>query len=112
MCRGISWVVGKGYMLRPPCSFDKTLLAFALIHFVLQDQTCLLFWLSLDFLGFPSGSDGKKFACNTGDPGSIPGLGSSPGEGNGNPLQCSCLGNPMDGGAWRATVHGVTKSQT
>ena len=44
--------------------------------------------------------------------GSIPGLGRSPGEGNGNPLQYSCLGNPMDGGAWRATVHGVTKSQT
>ena len=43
---------------------------------------------------------------------SIPGLGKSPGEGNGNPLQCSCLENPMDPGAWQATVHGVTKSQT
>ena len=54
----------------------------------------------------------KKSACNAGDPGSIPGLGRSPGEGNGNPLQYSCLENPMDRGAWRATVHGVTKSWT
>ena len=51
-------------------------------------------------------------ACNAGDLGSIPGLGRSPGEGNGNPLQYSCLENPMDGGAWWATVHGVAKSQT
>ena len=49
---------------------------------------------------------------NAGDLGSIPGLGRSPGEGNGNPLQYSSLENPMDGGAWEATVHGVTKSQT
>ena len=62
--------------------------------------------------GFPGGSDGKVSACNEEDPGSIPGSGRSPGEGNGNPLQSSCLGNPMDRGAWRATVHGVTKSQT
>ena len=51
-------------------------------------------------------------ACNEGDPGSIPGLGRSPGEGNGNPLQYSCLENPMDRGPWEATVHGVTKSRT
>ena len=49
---------------------------------------------------FPSGSDSKASAYNAGDPGSIPGLGRSPGEGNGNPLQYSCLENPMDGGAW------------
>ena len=60
-------------------------------------------------LGFPGGSDGKESACNAGDLGLIPGLGRSPGEGNGNPLQYSCLGNLMDRGAWRATVHGVTK---
>ena len=54
----------------------------------------------------------KESACNAGDPGSTPGLGKSPGEGNGNPLQYSCLENPMDKGAWWATVHGVTKSQT
>ena len=51
-------------------------------------------------LGFPGGSDGKASACNAGDTGSTTGLGRSPGEGNGNPPQYSCLGNPMDGGAW------------
>ena len=61
---------------------------------------------------FPSGSDGKESACNAGDPGSIPGSGKSPGEGNGNPLQYSCLENPMEGGAWQAPIHGVTKSWT
>ena len=55
------------------------------------------------------GSVGKESACNAGDPGSIPGLGRSPGEGNGNPLQYSCLENPMDRGAWRTTVHGVAR---
>ena len=63
-------------------------------------------------LGFPGGSDGKASACHGGDPGSIPGSGRSPGEGNGNPLQYSCLKNPMDRGAWWATVHVVTKSRT
>ena len=61
---------------------------------------------------FPGGSDGKASAYNAGDPGSIPGLGRSPGEGNGNPLQYSCLENPTDGRTWWATVHGVTESQT
>ena len=51
-------------------------------------------------------------ACSAGDLGLIPGSGRSPGEGNGNPLQYSCLENPMDGGAWQAKVHGFTKSQT
>ena len=59
-----------------------------------------------------SGSDSKASACNAGDPGSIPGSGRSLGEGNGNPLQYSCLENPMDRGAWWATVHGVAKSRT
>ena len=58
------------------------------------------------------GSDGKETACSAGDPGSIPGSGRSPGEGNGYPLQYSCLENPMDRGAWGATVHGVTKNRT
>ena len=61
--------------------------------------------------GFPGGLDSKEFACNAGDLGLIPGLGKSPGEGNSNPLQCSCLKNPMDGGAWQATVLGVVKSR-
>ena len=57
-------------------------------------------------------SDGKESACNAGDLSSIPGLGRSPGEGSGNPFQYSCLKNFMDRGAWRATIHGVTKSRT
>ena len=60
----------------------------------------------------PSDIEGKESACNVGDPGSIPGLGRSPGEGNGNPLQYSCLESLMDSRAWRVTVHGVAKSRT
>ena len=63
-------------------------------------------------LGFPGGSEVKASACSVGDSGSIPELGRSPGEGNGNPLQYSCLENPMDGGAWWATVQEVAKSWT
>ena len=63
-------------------------------------------------MGFPGGSEVKASACNAGDLGSIPVLGRSPGERNGNPLQYSCLENPMDGEAWWATVHGVAKSRT
>ena len=59
--------------------------------------------------GFPGGSEGKESACNVGDPALVPGLGRSPGEGNGNPLQYSCLENSMDGGACWAMVHGVTE---
>ena len=60
-------------------------------------------------MGFPYSSVGKESACNAGDPGSVPGSGRSPGEGNGNPLQYSCLENLKDRGAWWATVHGVTR---
>ena len=60
----------------------------------------------------PGGSEVKVSACNAGDLGSIPGSGRSPGEGNGNPLQYSCLENPMDGEAWWATVQGVAKNWT
>ena len=60
----------------------------------------------------PGSSDGKATASNAGDLGSIPGWGRSPGEGNGNPLQYSCLENPMDRAAWQATAHGVAKSRT
>ena len=63
-------------------------------------------------MDFPGGSDGKVSAYNVGDLGSIPGLGRSSGEGNGNPLQYSCLDNAMDGRAWQATVCGVAKSRT
>ena len=64
------------------------------------------------FKSSPGGSGGKASACNAGDLGSIPGMGRSPGEGNGNPLQYSRLENPMNGGAWWVTVCGVAKSQT
>ena len=63
-------------------------------------------------MGFPGGSDGKESACNTADLGSIPGSGISPGEGNGYPLQYSCLENSVNREAWEATVHGTAKSQT
>ena len=60
--------------------------------------------------GFPGGSDSKESACSAGDSGSIPGLGTFPGEGNDNPLQYSCLENSMDKGAWWASDHRVAKS--
>ena len=84
-----------------------------------QSQVPMNILLSITFKGyvyitpgFPSGSDGKESACNMGDLGSIPGLGRSPGEGNGYLLQYSGLENSMDRGAWQAIVHGVTKSWT
>ena len=67
-------------------------------------------WLCLVLVaGFPHSSVGKESACNAGDPGSIPGLGRSPGEGNGNPFQYSLLENPMDRGSWWDTLHRITK---
>ena len=60
-------------------------------------------------ISFPGGSGGKESACNAGDPGLIPGLVRSSGEGNGNPLKYSCLKNPMDRGAWQTIVHGVAR---
>ena len=62
--------------------------------------------------GLPDGSAGEESACNAGDTGSVPGSGRSPGGGNGNPLQYSCLENPMDRGSWQATVRGVAKGWT
>ena len=72
----------------------------------------LKLWKKIYQLGFPGGSDSKESACDAGDLGLVPGLGRSPGEGNGNPLQYSCLENAMDRGAWWAVVRGVTKSRT
>ena len=66
-------------------------------------------WLIVLILGFPGGSGSKESACNAGDLGLMPGSGRSPGEGNGNPLQCSCMRNPMDREAWWAIVHGDAK---
>ena len=70
-------------------------------------SSCVL-WI----IGFPGGSDGKESADNAGDPGSIPESGRSLGQGNGNPLQDSCLENLMDGGAWQTTIQGIANSQT
>ena len=88
-------------------------IALTIQTFVSEVMSLLFNMLSIFVMcDFPDGSDGKASAYNAGDPGSIPGLGRSSGEGNDNPLQYSCLENPTDGGAWWATVHGVTKSRT
>ena len=63
-------------------------------------------------MGSPGGSDSKESACSAGNPDSIPGLGRSPGKGNGNLLQYYCLEYPMYGGAWKTAVHGIAKSRT
>ena len=72
----------------------------------------MYYWFINVGLGFTGDSDSKESARNAGDPSSIPGSGRSPGEGNGNPLQYSCLENPMGRGVWRATVHEAAKSRT
>ena len=89
-----------------PLEGPQTLCSHSLLALFLRRILCQALW------GFPGGSDGKESACNVGDPGSIPRLGRSPGEGNGNPLQYCCLENPIDGRAWLATVCGVAKSWT
>ena len=71
----------------------------------------MTYWLPSISRGFSGGSDGKKFTCNAGNLGLIPGMGRFPGGGHGNPLQYTCLENPMDRRVWQVTVHGVTKSQ-
>ena len=92
----------KDFFLCEP--FSKPL--WNLLQYYFVSSLCFL------LLGLPHGSDGKESSCNAGDPGSIPGLGRSPGKGNGYPLQYSCLENFMDRGAWRAIVSGAAKSQT
>ena len=81
---------------------------------VLFKGLCLFIYIRIDScLGIrinPHSSVGKESACNVGDLGLIPGYGRSPGEGNGNPFQYSCLENPMDRGAWRATVHRIART--
>ena len=91
---------------------------FSRVRLCMASQSPAWFWASLFFdlivlwYDFPDGSEGKASAYNAGDLGSIPGLGRSSGEGNGNLLRYSCLENPIDGGASWATVHGVAKSWT
>ena len=92
-----------GRRIFPDSTFLKSLLISGVRMWTVQDQ-------QLSFCtGFPSGSDDKESACNGGDLSVIPGLGRSPGEGNGNLLQYSCLENSMDRGGWWATVHEVTR---
>ena len=79
---------------------------------VLETNKEMLKLILASVMGFPGGSDNKESTCNARDLGSIPELRRSPGEGNDNPLQCSCLENPMNGGDWWATVHGITKRLT
>ena len=103
-----------GFTASPPAALPTLLLSDkAPVPFTWHTRTAPPhpppFFSAPDRLG---GSDGKASAYNAGDPGSIPGSGRSPGEGNGNPLQYSCLENPMDGGAWWATIHGVAKCRT
>ena len=85
---------------------------FRILYYCQSLLLILLLILLIIIQGFPGSSDGKASAYNVGDLGSISGSGRYPGEGNGNPLHYSCLENPMDGGAWWATVHGVGKSDT
>ena len=73
---------------------------------------CPLQIWAYDSESLPCSSNGKESACDAGDPGSVPGSGRSPGERSGNSLQYSCMENPKNRGTWRATVHGVTESQT
>ena len=91
-------------------NFNFTSLSIDL-GFVIGFSWQLLF-LYFSCIRFPPSSVGKESVCNTGNPGSILELGKSPGEGNGNPHQYFCLENPMNRGAWRATVHGVAESDT
>ena len=81
---------------------DLSITAFQVLRLVLENWTKWIFprCFVLCFSNFPGGSDGKESVYNAGDPDSVPGLGRSPGEGNGNPLQCYCLENPIDRGAW------------
>ena len=91
----------------PSVSLPGTWLALLSLNFPF-----LLLLFPLLLMGFPGGSVIKNLPPNAGDKSSIPGLGRVPGEGNGSPLQYSCLGNPMDRGAWQVTVHGVPKNRT
>ena len=111
------WCPFAGLCVSAPCQYHPeppliALLSDYINSLSLPPCAACLSSFTQQVMCFPAGSDSKESACNAGDPVSIPDLGRSPGEGKGNPRQYSCLENPMDGGAWWATVHGVTKSQT
>ena len=96
---GISWVVSSHFLAVQWLRLNLLMQGLWVRSLVRELRSHML-------LGFPGGSDGEESACNVGDLGSIPGLGRSPGGGYSNPHQYSCLENPMDRGAWWATVHG------
>ena len=120
--RGITWILilfqTNNYRFYYPLHYSYIHCMCPFIHCIHCSQMSLLLQLDyehhmnnsyhlsslFEYLGFPGGSEVKASACNAGDLGSIPGSGKSPGEGNGNPLQYSCLENPMDGGAWWAYI--------
>ena len=77
----------------------------------ISEYIIALYYTIVQYKGFSPTSVGKESSCNAGDPDSIPGSRRSPGEENGNPLQCSCLENPMNKRGWRATVHGVARGR-
>ena len=110
----IYWVSLELFSMGCACQVqDMELLnSLAPIWSALKTSLASLSVLLCSSLGFPCSSDGNEYACNAGGLSLTPGLGRARGEGNGNPLQYSCRGNPMDRGAWQAAVHGVTKSQT
>ena len=105
---------GHSYPLQHSClenSMDRGAWQAAVCG-VSKNRTRLSDFTSGKTIGFPSCSSSKESACNAGDVGLIPGLRIFPGEGNGNPLECSCLENPVDRGVWWAAVHGVTESRS
>ena len=107
------WIIGHPLLyplVSPLLEVSCSLMAWIIIS--TQNTSKCKYSAFLSKRDFPGGSDGKASAYNAGELGSSPGSGRSPGEENGNPFQYSCLENPMDGGAWQTTVHGVTKSRT
>ena len=114
-----TWVLSLGWedLLEKGMATHSSILAWripwSVVHGIAKSRKRLTFTsLQYENMGFPGGSDSKESAYNAGDLGSIPGWGRSPGEGNGNPLQYSCLENSTDRGAWWATVHGVAELDT
>ena len=113
---GLNWETKEQqqhHLLHKQQHFDDTIpLSCTQVYIYMCVCVCVCIHTATETLAIPCGSEGKASACNARDLGSIPGWRRSPGEGNDNPLQYSCLENPMDGEAWWATVHGVAKSRT
>ena len=104
-------LVTRLYIRVPQLIYLRTNLTVIVISQYISISNHHILYLNLHNVMCPRWFSGKESACQAGDASSIPGSGRSPGEGNGNLLQYSCLGNPVDRGTWKATVHGVAKSQ-